>query len=184
MDSEALVELNNETEARLRERLAELSAGANAGNITVSKPEKWLEIARLVMKGMAIRKVCAATHSSMTTVCRIRNEVFGSVEAYRKAVAEAITVNVDLIDIIKTKEFERMVEDSEEGKSLPEGKIRSLKDLSVIQTMDSARASKMLGEADVKVEHKFEKVDFEARKKELLAMRRAESVDVESEDVD
>ncbi len=175
--TEELALLTEETERTIRARLVEVSSAAVGRPLCKVDPERWVDIARHICAGVSDKKIHENLGTQRATIARVRREMFGSVVEYRRAVAESIEINISLLDGVKREKFETM---AQTGK-LDELEIRCLKDLSVIQQLDSQRAQRLMGEADIKVEHKFEKVDFEERKKELLErrMRQAEAIDLE-----
>lgn len=184
---DVLLTVTEEVEEALKARLFEVRKTSYWNALCFTDPEKWLKVALSVYRGDTVRSTMKNYSVAQTTYYAVLKQVLDIQEKYLEYQVSQLDANMDAVDEATSGMLElvhRSVGEMRDGEvdydkaKTTESLSASLDRIQKSAISMSMRKNKLLDRPDVVVENRGPAIDYEARKEELLAMRKAEAIDV------
>lgn len=180
--------ISEQAEEEIKDRLLDLRKDAYHCSLCQIDPQKWLKVAIAVYRGDPVIRVKQEYGIGQETYYKIRKQILDIQNKYVEYQISNLDANMDAADEATTGMLEVLqdsVEDMKTNKKVDYDKAKAME--AVSSSLDrlqksavsmSMRKNKLLDKPDVVVEKRGPEIDYEARKKELLAIQKAEAIDV------
>ena len=185
-----MLSISDQIELDLKDRLVKIQNDARGDSLCRTDPEKWLLVAVDVYKGMSVTGTMKKHRVNQRVYYNIRKQILDIQNKYLEHQLDTLDANIDASDEATAELLEVLRESITELRSsggydvakTTESIAATLERLQKSSVGMSMRKNKLLDKPDVVVEQRGPGIDYEARKKELLEMRKAEAIDITEEE--
>ena len=178
-----MLDVADQIELDLKDRFVKIQSEARGDSLCRTDPDKWLAVAVDVYKGLPVTGVTKKHRVNQRVYYNIRKQILDIQNKYLKHQLDNLDANIDASDDATAELLEVLNDSIANLKSnrnpdvakVTESIAASLERLQKSSVGMSMRKNKLLDKPDIVVEKRGPGIDYEARKKELIEIGRAEA---------